>query len=725
MALSLGVKTIPHLSLSCLVALATLANAITPEQFASLQTRSPQPTAASLEAVAGHGSKVVAVGTRGGAVRSLDGGTTWSAMEDFRVGDNRRDLYGVATDGTRFVAVGTNGAVTTDLESWQVSPDSLGGFRLDVVYGDGKFVAAERSATIAVSPDGMEWTLADLPEGTSLESIAYGDGIFVGAGTNARIVRSTNATDWEVVKEDDETAGRFRGVSYANGLFIAAGDDGLLYTSPDGLAWAKPAHESTTNLSKTVYFNGQYIIKDTLSSTQLTTDFLTFERNRFGGTGSASVIAIVGDRLVGVGSGGYLATSEDGVTWTARRELLGESFDSAVFAQNRFVMSDVGAGRLFTSTNGAVWTQRYQSDSGFRTEIAEGGGQFCIINGDRECVRSVDGRTWQTHPLEINLVVDGLRYANGRFLVIGRSGRIASSVDGITWTDHETGSEAFLSDINYHNGIYVAVGSEDTLLTSPDLVTWTERTSGLETTDRKSFSRIEVARDQFYLFQSLGVPAVSSDGINWSFIEGNNLRFFATATGVDEDLGVYTLASGQVIYNAPENDLGDWDRLNVPVASNFLALAGGNGIAVGVGRSGLVMSSALEAGGYVGWATEQFGAMAEAGVKAAIADPDGDGVRNLEEYVRGTDPNAVTSGLPITQTATSFGPEVTWTQGAELNDVQTTVEHSADLQMWTTEGISLNDRDPVDGVQTFSARITGEAGLEKQRCIRIRWSLVQ
>ena len=137
------------------------------------------------------------------------------------------------------------------------------------------------------------------------------------------------------------------------------------------------------------------------------------------------------------------------------------------------------------------------------------------------------------------------------------------------------------------------------------------------------------------------------------------------------------------------------------------------------------MSSALEAGGYEGWATEQFGAMAAVGVKVATADPDGDGQPNLEEYVRGTDPNAKTSGLLITQMATSFGPEITWTQRAELSDVQTTVEHSADLQTWSTEGLSLNDRNPVNGSQTFTARITGEAGMEDERYMRIRWSLVQ
>lgn len=75
-------------------------------------------------------------------------------------------------------------------------------------------------------------------------------------------------------------------------------------------------HKSAPNMSKSLYFNGHYIIKDTLGTTQRTADFLTYERVRL--SGSASVIANVGDRLVGAGCGGYLATNDDGVTWTER-----------------------------------------------------------------------------------------------------------------------------------------------------------------------------------------------------------------------------------------------------------------------------------------------------------------------------------------------------------------------------------------------------------------------
>lgn len=55
--------------------------ALPPEAIADLEVRSPLPTAATLEAVASNGAQtLLAVGTRGGAVKSLNGGQCWTAM---------------------------------------------------------------------------------------------------------------------------------------------------------------------------------------------------------------------------------------------------------------------------------------------------------------------------------------------------------------------------------------------------------------------------------------------------------------------------------------------------------------------------------------------------------------------------------------------------------------------------------------------------------------------
>lgn len=113
-------------------------------------------------------------------------------------------------------------------------------------------------------------------------------------------------------------------------------------------------------------------------------------------------------------------------------------------------------------------------------------------------------------------------------------------------------------------------------------------------------------------------------------LASNGTRFVAVSSfaAVTEDLGVYVMAGGQVIHNAPEAELTDWDRVNLPVSNNFTAFASGNGISVGVGRSGLIMSSPLASSGYSVWANEPFG---QEGLSSPESDPDLDGIPNLVE----------------------------------------------------------------------------------------------
>ncbi len=76
----------------------------------------------------------------------------------------------------------------------------------------------------------------------------------------------------------------------------------------------------------------------------------------------------------------------------------------------------------------------------------------------------------------------------------------------------------------------------------------------------------------------------------------------------------------------------------------------------------------------------------------------------------------------ITVKRSGFGPEITWHQRASLDDVETLVEYSTDLIAWHREGVALDDADPVNGTQRFTARVTGEAGLEATLYLRIRWN---
>ncbi len=718
--------TPPAFILPFLIAVPFGNAAITPEMIDSFVVRSPLPTAASLEGVTSDGQRLVGVGTRGGAVKSLDGGLTWSEMPPIVWGDTRQDMYGVATDGSRFVAVGSYAAVTTDLETWEVHRFNPHSFNLDVAYGGGKFVAVGRRDSVNVSPDGVTWEAATLPEGTSLEAIAFGDGVFVGVGTSARIVRSTDAVSWTITHPDVEGAGRLRSVSYANGQFIAGGDQGLFYTSPDGITWSAPAPENTLTFGDVVYHQDQYIFLDTLSTTHLSTDLSTFTRNAFAFPGGPNAITKVGDSHIAVvGREGLLATSSDGTTWTERRERLGRSFSQVVFGSDLFVINDLSTNRLFSSADGAVWTQRYEADRGLADLGAYGNGVFCFFDSDWRVLRSADGKTWERAAEELGFIPYGMRFLEGQFVVVGRDGMLATSTDAATWTFQSVGTTTHLRDVNVANDTYVAVGDSGDIYTSPDLQSWTTQSQVIEGAD--AFRRVEVTGDTFYLFQIRAIPATSTDGVTWAPIEGAR-SYYLQGSGVDETLGVYQLSSGQIVYLSPDAEPSDWEIIRYHHTNSLRSLTSGNGHVIGVGTGALIVGTPLEnepgngsLTGYDAWAGSRFAAFDGDAVRGRLADPDGDGASNFEEYVRGTEPRSANGPLRTTATRGSFGPEIQWTQRAGLDDVEIVVEHSFDLQSWSTEGVGIDITHTENGEQTVEARVTGDAGQAEALFMRIRW----
>jgi photosystem II stability/assembly factor-like uncharacterized protein len=230
--------------------------------------RSPLPTATTLNGAAAAGNNIVAVGLKGVAVKSSDGGITWSAMD----------------------SIG----------------EYSGGFRFDVAYGNGNFVATGRVSNVAISDDGLNWSEVELPAGTeNLEAIAFGNGVFAAGGANGRLLRSVNGTSWEIGRAGSLDEGWFRSMVFANGRFLPLGDNGMFYSSDDGLNWTSQSAENTQTVG--AYFNDHYI--GMFGSTG--TEFTDIQERGSGLPGSPSEMLVVGNRLVAVGRNGMLATSED------------------------------------------------------------------------------------------------------------------------------------------------------------------------------------------------------------------------------------------------------------------------------------------------------------------------------------------------------------------------------------------------------------------------------
>ncbi|MGK0186934.1 MAG: hypothetical protein ACI9R3_002719 [Verrucomicrobiales bacterium] len=305
---------------------------------------------------------------------------------------------------------------------------------------------------------------------------------------------------------------------------------------------------------------------------------------------------------------------------------------------------------------------------------------------------------------------NGLHHLNNRFVTVGNSGGVASSLNGgMTWTTHETGIDDRLTDIAFLNGQYVAVGFSEAVFTSPDLNTWTTRDTGF------GGSQIIATNSQFIVSNPAGT---SPDGINWTpFTPPIWVRINFGRIGFDSELGLYNLAASTLYANTPGNALTDWETFSFPATSQLKSMVSGNGVVVAIGDDGLLLTSPVETGGYEAWLTVNLAAL-PAIFQLPSADPDGDGITNLEEYARGTDPNNHTAPLPLTVRRTSFGPEVSWQQRDGVDDLQTVLQFSKDLESSSNEGVSLNRAGT-----TLTGRVTGETGSSEELYMRVSWSL--
>jgi hypothetical protein len=101
-----------------------------------------------------------------------------------------------------------------------------------VTYGAGMFVAvggpAFTSATLATSPDGINWTRRDPGPGNILTGVTYGNGWFVAARWYGPLLVSSNGVDWQSIDLGGSpatgstvTASSLGEIHHVDGWFIA------------------------------------------------------------------------------------------------------------------------------------------------------------------------------------------------------------------------------------------------------------------------------------------------------------------------------------------------------------------------------------------------------------------------------------------------------------------------------------------------------------------------
>jgi len=152
-----------------------------------------------------------------------------------------------------------------------------------------------------------------------------------------------------------------------------------------------------------------------------------------------------GSRFVGLGSGGQILTSPDGIAWSTRNEPL------ATFG-----------------IHGVLWN----------------GSQYVAVGGFSTILTSPDAITWTAQQVPVapsyNFWQVLWNDSRQQFVVVGDGGIIITSANGSDWVPRGSGTVNSLRAVAWGNNEYVAVGAAGTVLVSADGVNWADHspTSG-------------------------------------------------------------------------------------------------------------------------------------------------------------------------------------------------------------------------------------------------------
>jgi len=303
-------------------------------------------------------------------------------------------IRGIAWNGGRYVAVGEGFvAVSLDGRAWSRIPGEWNGaannpihFR-DITWGDGRFVAVGYRANtgnnvgvIAVSHDGMVWTLHDAPilrqfldnVGVTLVvdprvyGVAFADGYYVAVGERGWSAWSRNAVDWNPVwiapfsvflqNEINQTA---TSIATDGTVFLVGGTMGRLASSSNcGRSWDWIANGlldgEFNDILALAYGNGVFVAAGANGGMRIA------ERGHIGTDANwigvqsrlhdnINAVAWGGGHFVAAGKSGGMAFSVDGSRWTMINPAGVGSGDDiySVTAGNRFVAG--GRGKIIYS----------------------------------------------------------------------------------------------------------------------------------------------------------------------------------------------------------------------------------------------------------------------------------------------------------------------------------------------------------------------------------------
>ena len=187
----------------------------------------PRPTTNSLQGVAHHAGRWVAVGDAGTVLTGADD-LAWQRATL----PGQPPLSGVAGSDAGWVVTGRGGVIfsSPDALAWTPRASGTTNWIFRVRWLGDRFVAVGQNGTLLTSPDGSAWTPRATGTTAWLNDVLFLAGRYFVCGTQGTLLTSTNASDWTAL--EGITGKSLYGLAGRGFQLVSVGVEGIILRAP-------------------------------------------------------------------------------------------------------------------------------------------------------------------------------------------------------------------------------------------------------------------------------------------------------------------------------------------------------------------------------------------------------------------------------------------------------------------------------------------------------------
>lgn len=454
-------------------------------------------------------------------------------------------------------------------------PDSASTLWTNVIYGNGKFVAATDGDIFSNSEDGINWSRISMPGYNSVYHLACGNGKFIAllGGTNIAAY-SEDGVNW--TQTTLPISGMWNAITYGDDKFVALKwNDDIAAYSEDGINWIPTTLPASDEWESITYGDGKFV------AIAANTKSIIYSENGINWTHKDNMPRNASWCSITYGNGKFVATadygrtedmgivaySEDGINWKEKDIFFPIMFPRIAYGDGKFLLvganNDIGV----YSEDGINWTQTTLPITNGCIAVTYGDGKFVLISKDGNVAISKDGKIWidTYHAVyqdgvkltedqyipdtiarksDLQIIIEEqilpkqmkyeclkptefvqsnkstrIVYGNDKFVAIpGTTGSGAAySYNGTEWIDVALPGQGY-SRLIYGDGMFAAYGSSGTMAYSYDGITWKEaaiKKNGSSTTSF-GYNAVAYGNGRYIAVGNTNTAAYSEDGINWT-----------------------------------------------------------------------------------------------------------------------------------------------------------------------------------------------------------------